>query len=321
MTPVQVRGEAQFASNNSEMASSLGGLVYRSCGTVWSFTVARLPASAIVNVPKNDPHAGIRGAARRGSVLRRLLPVILLGGIAVLVLALGWHRELSLETLVRHRVALEALVSEHFFAALAAFIALYIAVVALSVPGAVYLTISSGILFGAVVGGLASIIGATIGATALFLVARTALGELLARRAGPLAERIAAGFREDAFSYLLFLRLVPAFPFFLVNLAPALVGVKLSVFVAATVIGVIPATFAFAFLGSGLDSVIAAQERIFRACLATGRTDCEVSFDLGMIATPQLLASLAVLGVIALIPVVVKRMRARNAASRPARLS
>ena len=101
---------------------------------------------------------------------------------------------------------------------------------------------------------------------------------------------------------------------------------KLSTFVTATAIGIIPATFAFPFLGSGLDSVIAAQEEIFRACLATGRTDCHLQFDLRMIATPQLLAALATLGVIALIPVVVKRLRAtlakRGPAARPlARMS
>ena len=111
-------------------------------------------------------------------------------------------------------------------------------------------------------------------------MAKSACGENLVRRAGPLAGKLADGFRADAFSYLLFLRLVPAFPFFLVNLVPALVGVKLSTFVAATFIGIIPATFAFSFLGSGLDSVIAAQEKIFRACLAAGRTDCHVQFDL-----------------------------------------
>jgi uncharacterized membrane protein YdjX (TVP38/TMEM64 family) len=165
------------------------------------------------------------------------------------------------------------------------------------------------------------VISGTIGATIIFLVARSACGESLIRRAGPLACKLAAGFRADAFSYLLFLRLVPAFPFFLVNLAPALVGVKLSTFVLATLIGVIPATFAFAFFGSGLDSVIAAQEKIFRACLDSGRTDCHLQFDLGMIATPQLIAALATLGVIALIPIAVKRLRARPARSRPAPLA
>lgn len=253
--------------------------------------------------------------------LRRFAPIVVVVLAMVAVFATGAHRHVSLETLVRHRMAIDGFVEAHGVAAVAMFMAIYITVVALSIPGAIFLTIGSGILFGTLVGSIAAVISATIGATIIFLVARSACGENLARRAGPLAGKLADGFRADAFSYLLFLRLVPAFPFFLVNLAPALVGVRLSTFVAATVIGVIPATFAFAFLGSGLDSVIAAQERIFRACLATGRTDCHVSFDLGMIATPRLLAALAVLGVIALIPVVVKRMRARNAASRPARLS
>ena len=95
-------------------------------------------------------------------------------------------------------------------------------------------------------------------------------------------------------------------------------GVRLASFVAATAVGVIPATFAFAFLGSGLDSVIAAPERVFRACLAAGRSDCHLQFDLGMIATPQMLAALAALGVIALVPVAIRRLRAKGA--RPAAL-
>ena len=84
---------------------------------------------------------------------------------------------------------------------------------------------------------------------------------------------------------------------------------------------IIPGVFAFSFLGSGLDSVIAAQEGIYRSCLAAGRTDCQIHFDIGMIATPRLLASFATLGVIALIPVIVKRLRARSMRSHTAALS
>jgi uncharacterized membrane protein YdjX (TVP38/TMEM64 family) len=98
------------------------------------------------------------------------------------------------------------------------------------------------------------------------------------------------------------------------------VGVKPATFVAATAIGIVPATFAFAFLGSGLDSVLAAPGGAYRACLASGATDCRLQFDLGMILTPQLLCAFAALGVIALIPVVVKRWRAR-ATAHPARLA
>ena len=150
--------------------------------------------------------------------------------------------------------------------------------VALSVPVGFYLTVIGGILFGAVLGGLAALVGATIGAICIFLIARSAMGEHLVRRAGPLAEKLAQGFRADAFSYLLFLRLVPIFPFWLVNLVPALCGVSVATFAAATALGIIPATFAFAFVGAGLDSVIAAQQAAYRACVAAGRTDCRLEF-------------------------------------------
>ena len=135
---------------------------------------------------------------------------------------------------------------------------------------------------------------------------------LSTRGAGPLMTRIADGFREDAFNYLLFLRLVPAFPFWLVNLAPALFGVPLSTFVAATAIGIVPGTFTFASVGSGLDSVIAAQEKTFHDCLASGRTDCRLDFDLKAAVTHELLIAFAALGVIALLPVLIRRLRARK---------
>lgn len=250
--------------------------------------------------------------------VRRYAPVAVVVIAMAAVFATGAHRHVSLETLVRHRMAIDAFIDAHVVAAIAAFMAIYIAAVALSLPGAVLLTIAGGVLFGTLIGGLATVVSATAGATIIFLVAKSACGETLIRRAGPLACKLADGFRADAFSYLLFLRLVPAFPFFLVNLVPALAGVKLSAFVAATAIGIVPATFAFAFLGSGLDSVIAKQEDAYRACLSAGRTDCTLQFDIGMVVTPRLLSALALLGVIALIPVIVKRVRARSARSQPA---
>jgi uncharacterized membrane protein YdjX (TVP38/TMEM64 family) len=255
------------------------------------------------------------------SPIRRFAPVAVILLAMAAVFLTGAYRHLSLETLVRHRMAIDAFIAAHGVAAVAALMALYVCVVALSIPGAVFLTIASGVLFGTIVGGAASVISATLGATIIFLVAKSACGETLVRRAGPLACKLAEGFRADAFSYLLFLRLIPAFPFFLVNLVPAFAGVTLPTFMLATLIGVIPATVAFAFLGSGLDSVLAAQERVFRACLASGQSDCHIEFDIGMIVTPRLLAALAMLGAIALIPVVVNRLRAKKVASRPAPLS
>ena len=238
-----------------------------------------------------------------------LIMVVLLAGAAYLILG---HGGISLEALVRHRMAIDAFVSEHRVLALLAYIALYIAAVALSLPGAVFLTVAGGFLFGIAVGASAAVIGATAGATLIFLVARTALGEPLLRRAGPRAKQLAKGFRDDAFSYLLFLRLVPAFPFFLVNLVPAFAGVRLGTFVAATALGIIPATCVFVFAGQGLDSVITVQKNLYQACLAAGRSDCRLAFDATDALTPQLIGALLALGLLALVPVVVKRLRARR---------
>jgi len=257
------------------------------------------------------------------ATLRRFVPLAVVLAAMVAVFATGAYRAVSLEMLVRHRMAIDAFIATHALGALAAFVALYVVAVALSIPCALFLTIAGGVLFGALAGGIAAMIGSTLGATVLFLVARNACGEALIRRAGPLGCKLADGFRADAFSYLLFLRLVPAFPFFLVNIVPALVGVRLSTFVLATMLGIVPATFAFAFFGSGLDSILAGQEHAFRACLESGRTDCTLHFDLSMILTPRLIAGLVVLGVIALVPVVVKRLKRMRAPvhSRPAPLS
>ena len=251
-------------------------------------------------------------AAVRPYRARRLLPLLVVLGLAALVYWSGLHRELTLETLVRHRAAIDAAIDRHLLLALGSFVLIYIAVVALSIPGALALTLTGGILFGGLVGGLATVIGATLGAVVIFLIAKSAFGEHLVRRAGPLAEKAAEGFREDAFSYLLFLRLVPVFPFFLVNLVPALAGVRLGPFVAATLLGILPATFTFSFVGAGLDSVIAAQAAQYQACQTGGGVDCRLDFDLKALLTPELLAALAALGVLSLLPVLVKRLRARR---------
>src|SRR5262249_5664939 len=111
---------------------------------------------------------------------------------------------------------------------------------------------------------------------------------------------------------LLFLRLVPIFQFWMVNLVPALAGVRLATFAAATALGVIPATFVFAFGGAGLDSVIAAQPSAYRSGLAAARSDCRLALHIHAALPPELIAALAGLGVLALVPVVVRRLRART---------
>jgi uncharacterized membrane protein YdjX (TVP38/TMEM64 family) len=263
-----------------------------------------------------DLAAADRAAPGRRPLVRRLLPVAVILVLLAIVLLSDWRSALSLETLVRHRMTIDEFLAEHRLAGLAIFMAIYVGAAALSVPGAIWLTLAGGILFGALLGTVATVVSATIGATIIFRIAQSAVGEGLLRRAGPRARKIAEEIRADAFHYLLFLRLVPAFPFFLVNLAAALVAMPMWTFVAATAIGIIPATFAFSLAGAGLDSVIAAQAASFQACIAAGRADCRIHFEPTQVLTPQLIAALIALGLLALVPVVVRRWRARRQAPR-----
>ncbi len=247
-----------------------------------------------------------------GSRLWRLLPLAGLGVALGAVWFSGLGEHLSFARLVERREWLSGLISSHYGLVLLGFVSIYIIVVALSIPGATVLTLAGGLLFGGWVGGALTVFAATAGAIALFLIARTALGALLAERAGPWLERLRAGFQEDAASYMLFLRLTPVFPFWLVNLAPALLGVKLWTFAWTTFAGLIPGTFAFAFAGAGLDSVIRAQQEAQRACLAAGHSPCEIAFSPSSLLTGELLAGLAAVGVAALIPVALRKWRGRS---------
>lgn len=241
----------------------------------------------------------------------RFLPIAAIVALMALAYGFGVHRGLSFETLIRHRDSIDHFIAAHAVAAVAGYIALYLVAIGLSLPCGTILTVTAGYLFGPLLGGLASWIGALAGATVVFLIARGACGEFFTRRAGAAAARLAEGFQADAFNYLLFLRLVP-FPFWLVNLAPALLSIRLRTFVAATAIGIIPATAAFAVFGAGLGSVMTALETQYNACVASGRSDCSVDFELSNVLTPMLLTALATLGVLALVPVVARRIWGRR---------
>lgn len=251
-------------------------------------------------------------ARKPQSLVSRMLPlaaILVLAGLAYFWIGANG---ISLESLVSHRNAIDAFVIEHRVPATLSYITLYVVVVALSLPGAAFLTVAGGFLFGIAVGASAAVIGATLGATCIFLVARTVLGESLLRWSGPRANQLAKGFRDDAFSYLLFLRLVPVFPFFLVNLVPAFAGVRLGPFIAATVLGVIPGAVVYAMAGTGLDSVIMAQKNSYDACIAAKASDCHMTFDPMDVLTTRMVAALFALALLALLPVAVKYWRTRS---------
>ena len=225
---------------------------------------------------------------------RRLLPLGLLVAAWIVFMLAGGSRYLTFSALARNHDWLCELVQQWGILAAFVYIMVYATLVALSVPGAAILTIAGGFLSGTWVGGLCAVIGATLGATAIFLAARGGLGGL-AQRAGRFVGKLEAGFRADAFNYLLVLRLVPIFPFWLVNLVPALVGVRLPTYVLATFLGIVPGTFVYASLGNGLGSLVEEP-------------------DLAIIFRPSLLVPIVGLALLALVPVGYKHWRSKKLA-------
>lgn len=259
-----------------------------------------------------DEHPETAAAPAGG--IRRWLPLIVLGSIMALVFGMGWHKLLTFENLALQRDGLRTFVSSHLILAILAFAALYIMAVVLALPGAGLLSIAGGLLFGVWIAAPLVVISATIGATVLYLVANTSLGAVLRERAGPWLDRLRQGFEKEGLSYMLFLRLVP-FPFFIVNLVPALLGVPLRIFVLGTFLGIIPGTFAFAYLGDTLDRIIIDAKAAYDACVATkGAAQCHLTVELSMLPIKQILIALSLIGVVSLIPPALKKWRARNAA-------
>jgi uncharacterized membrane protein YdjX (TVP38/TMEM64 family) len=238
-------------------------------------------------------------AVARPFTWRRLIPILVCVVGLVAFFALGLERYLSIEALRQHRSVLRAWVETWGVLAALVFMAVYIVTVAFSLPGATILTIAGGFLFGRGWSTVLVVISATLGATVLFSIARTALGDVFRARAGAWLPRLEAGFREHALSYLIVLRLVPLFPFFIINLVPAFLGVPLSTFMLGTFIGIIPGTFVYATVGAGLGSVF----------------DTGEPFSLRGVLTPQIVTALVGLAVLALLPVIYKHLTARRGAS------
>lgn len=232
------------------------------------------------------------------STLRRLLPVaILLAGLAIFLL-LGFERYVSFDMLARHKATLTAWVAAHRLLAGLVFVLAYALMVAFSLPVAVVATPVGGFLFGTWTGAGLSVIAATLGSIAVFLAARYAFRDLFRARAGATLARLEQGFRNNDFSYLLFLRLVPVLPFWLINIVPALLGMPLKRYALATLLGIVPASIVYASVGSGLGAVLKRGEQP----------------DLGIIFEWHILLPLLGLAALALLPVVFARLRRQPSA-------
>lgn len=252
---------------------------------------AKVSDRSLDDRPAAEPPRSLRASCRR------LWPLLVLALALALVFALDLHRFLTPDALTRHRAWLQGMVDAFPGLAIVTFVAIYVVCVAVSVPGASLLTITGGFLFGTALGSVLAVGGATAGAVLVFLAARHAIGGAVFGRIGPWASRLEAGFRANAFSYLLSLRLIPVMPFWAVNLAAAALGVPFATYAGATAIGIVPATIVYAGIGAGLGTTI----------------DRGGSLNLGLVFEPHVLLPLLGLAALSLAPVLWRAIKSRHA--------
>jgi uncharacterized membrane protein YdjX (TVP38/TMEM64 family) len=245
-----------------------------------------------LNTGANDPPPS------KGSRLsfKRLIPLLAIAAALAAFFVLGGNKYLTFEAFSAHREHLIQWYAANKMLAVLSYIVLYAALVAVSVPGAIWITLGGGFIFGTAFGTVYVVIGATIGATLVFLATRYALRDVMRARAGNAIRRMEEGFRENALSYLLVLRLVPLFPFWLVNLVPALLGVPLTTYVIGTFFGIIPGSLVYASVGSGLGAII----------------DGGGEPDLKVIFSPEILGPIIGLVFLSLVPILYKKLKKKS---------
>lgn len=248
--------------------------------------------------PTNRESAAVSSGSSGKLSIQRLVPLLLLvAGLAAFFL-FGLDRYVSLDALKENRDALNGWVARQGIVAGLVFMAIYAVVTAFSIPGGLVMTITAGFLFGPYLATVYVVIGATIGATLLFLAARYAFADFFREKAGGAVRKMKDGFNENPLSYLLILRLVPLFPFWLVNLVPGLLGVKVGIFVLGTFFGIIPGTFVYSLVGDGAGAVL----------------DAGGDLNLGIIFEPRFLAPIVGLAVLASLPIAYRKLKARRSA-------
>lgn len=225
--------------------------------------------------------------------LKKFIPLIILIVILILFFAFDLQRFISLSTLQTYHHTLIDWTSQHTVLAALVFMLVYIVSTAISIPGATILTLIGGLLFGPLFGSIFVVVSAAIGACVPFLATKTALYDFFHAKAGKTLGKLEAGFKHNAVSYLLFLRLVPLFPFWLVNIAPAFFGIRLRTFFWTTLIGIIPGSVVYVAVGNGIGTVLDKGE----------------SVNLGIIFHPAVLLPLIGLAILSLVPIVYKMLK------------
>lgn len=227
------------------------------------------------------------------TTIRKWLPLVLILLCLSLFFYFNLQRFLSFDALKQHRRMLQTWTERHYLLAVIGFVSIYTISIAVSIPGATFLTLAGGFLFGIVWGSVFVVFSATLGATIIFLAVRSALSEWVAAKTGTWVEKMRTGFQRGAFEYLLFLRLVPVFPFWVVNIVPGLLGVRASTFIIATFFGIIPGSIVYVSLGNGLGYLF----------------DQDQTPNLGIIFEPHILVPLLLLAALSIMPVIYRAIK------------
>jgi uncharacterized membrane protein YdjX (TVP38/TMEM64 family) len=224
--------------------------------------------------------------------LKKYLPILLIISLSIFAWFFDLYRYFSFDTFKENQQSLELFIESNTALSIAAYCGIYILVVALSIPGATFMTLIGGFLLGQWIGSLAVVVSATLGATILFLSAKMASTDLLSKKAGPWTKKMQKGFQENALSYLLTLRLIPIFPFVAINIAAAFFQIPLRTFFFGTFFGIIPGSFVYISIGVALREVIQKPD-----------------FTVDVILDPKILLAFTGLGILSLLPVVYKKMK------------
>lgn len=226
----------------------------------------------------------------------QLAPLLVIAAAISTFFVLGLDDYLSFKLLGQHRQLLMQWTEKNYLQAVFCFITVYTVVIALSLPGGSWMTLAGGFMFGTVNGTFFVVVAATLGALGIFLIARYALADYCRAKMGGTGRRMEDGFKDNALNYMLFLRLMPLFPFWLVNVVPALLSVSLRHFVIGTFLGIIPGTAVFASVGNGLG-----------ASFEAGGTP-----KMGVVFEPQILGPIIGLAVLSLVPIIYKKLARKS---------
>lgn len=221
---------------------------------------------------------------------KKILLVILIITIIIVIRGMGWHQYLTFENLKKNKDSLQHSVSEYYVMSAILFITIYIIVTGFSIPGATILTLSAGFLFGAIFGTIYVNIGATVGATIAFLFSRYLIGDWVQKKYKEKLAKFNKELEVNGYGYLLTLRFIPIFPFFLINIFAGLTKISVKTFIWTTSVGILPGSFVYAFAGSQLTYIESPRD----------------------IVSGKIIIAFVLLGLFAILPVIIRHARNRK---------